>query len=122
MQLVLQGTVTISAENAENASTQASAAKAHELQALNILLTNHAKASQNIALVGNKRIFLTSPPQDKREPLGGGLEVLRGYFLSVRLARSGFFGKCQCMPQSILPESDELDRCDEAILGYRRHR
>ena len=58
------------------------------IQALNILTAHHTISSPKITIIGAKRAF----PHDKhyldqnRRDLGKGIEALRGYFSSVRLA------------------------------------
>ena len=55
------------------------------LQALNVILGHHSKKADNIARVGNKRIFpIDGNPQAYGEfDLGGGLIALRGFYANV---------------------------------------
>lgn len=57
------------------------------LQALNILLGYHAKSTRTTTMVGGNRAFPNTPDTEKLS-LTEGLEAVRGYFLSVRLASS----------------------------------
>ncbi|KAJ6439029.1 Piwi, PAZ and DUF1785 domain protein [Purpureocillium lavendulum] len=54
-------------------------------QALNIFLNHYAKSANNLATVGSTKSFPLSQDASKRD-LGSGLEVIRGFFSSVRLA------------------------------------
>lgn len=58
--------------------------KAELTQALNIFLNHYAKSAQNLVAIGSKTFSMS----DKafRADLGSGLEVIRGFFSSVRLA------------------------------------
>jgi eukaryotic translation initiation factor 2C len=54
-------------------------------QALNIFLNHYAKSADNIAAIGSSKTFsLNQSPG--RGDLGAGLEVIRGFFSSVRVA------------------------------------
>ncbi len=55
------------------------------IQALNIFLNHHSKASNTITTMGSTKSFSTNQPQGGRD-LGSGLEVIRGFFSSVRVA------------------------------------
>ena len=66
-------------------SAQADGDKLPILQALNIYLAHHAKASPNTSTVGSSKSFSLS--QDASQgSLGAGLNALRGFFSSVRVA------------------------------------
>lgn len=70
-------------------STNASAmfqSKAELLQAMNIVLGHDPKTSPSIASVGANKHFSLHPDLTERYDLGAGLEVLRGFFVSVRAA------------------------------------
>lgn len=54
-------------------------------QALNIFLNHYAKSSNNLATIGSTKSFSLSQNAAKGD-LGAGLEVIRGFFSSVRLA------------------------------------
>ena len=57
------------------------------LQALNIVLGHHAKSSQEIDMIGGNRAYANAKNGSAdRLDLKAGLEAIRGYFLSVRLA------------------------------------
>jgi eukaryotic translation initiation factor 2C len=58
----------------------------HEFtQALNIFLNHYAKSANNLAAVGSSKTFALSQ-NTARADLGSGLEVIRGFFSSVRTA------------------------------------
>ena len=57
------------------------------LQALNILLGHHAKSTRTTTMVGGNRAFPNTKDTENLY-LTEGLEAVRGYFLSVRLASS----------------------------------
>lgn len=70
-------------------STNASAmldSKPELIQALNVIMGHHPKTEQSIASVGANKHFAVRGNDVERLTLGGGLEVLRGFFISVRTA------------------------------------
>lgn len=72
-------------------STNAAAmfeSKAEVIQAMNIVLGHHPKSDQSTVSVGANRHFSLHPDLTERCDLGAGLEVLRGFFTSVRAATS----------------------------------
>jgi eukaryotic translation initiation factor 2C len=54
-------------------------------QALNIFLNHYAKSANNLATIGSSKTFALSQ-NTARADLGAGLEVIRGFFSSVRIA------------------------------------
>lgn len=57
------------------------------LQALNIVFGHHAKSSPTITMIGGNKAYPSgNDPRKENSPLTTGLEAIRGYFLSVRLA------------------------------------
>lgn len=57
------------------------------IQALNVIMGHHPKTERSIASVGaNKHFGLQSANGGEKQTLGGGLEVLRGFFISIRAA------------------------------------
>ena len=57
------------------------------LQVLNIIFGHHARSSLTISMIGGNKAFTNAQNQHvERQYLGDGLEAIRGYFLSVRLA------------------------------------
>ena len=58
-------------------------AKLFMVQALNTLIGHHTLNSPTTTMIGGKRVF---PKPTPTRDLSGGLEALRGYFSSVRLA------------------------------------
>ena len=55
------------------------------IQALNIFLNHHAKSANNVAIIGSTKSFTLNQNTAGRD-LGSGLEVIRGFFSSVRVA------------------------------------
>lgn len=60
--------------------------KAEILQAMNIVMGHSPKSDRSIASVGASKHFSVHPDSAERFDLGGGLQVLRGFFVSVRTA------------------------------------
>ena len=58
-------------------------------QALNIFLNHHARSSNNDATFGSTKSISLNENAAKAD-LGAGLEVIRGFFLNVRLATYRF--------------------------------
>ena len=56
------------------------------IQALNILVRYYAKSNPKLAAIGSTKTFSLDSNSTRSEPLGGGLEALRGFFSSVRAA------------------------------------
>ncbi|KAF7589643.1 hypothetical protein BBP40_004016 [Aspergillus hancockii] len=65
------------------------------LHALNLVIGNHPKTSAQIASVSSNKHFSAHPDPSERSDLSAGLEVLRGFFVSVRAATSRFLLNCQ---------------------------
>jgi hypothetical protein len=55
------------------------------MQALNIFLNHYAKSANNLAMIGSTKSFSLNQ-NAVRGDLGSGLEVIRGFFSSVRIA------------------------------------
>ena len=77
------------------------------LQALNIIFGHHSKSSPTITVIGSNRAY----PNESTEkwPLTGGLEAIRGYFLSVRLASFRSIVNV-CQSRGFLRQSRETPR------------
>lgn len=60
--------------------------KSEFLQALNIVVGEHPKSRSDIASIGANKHFPLNPGSNDHYSLGEGLEVIRGYFVSVRAA------------------------------------
>ena len=58
------------------------------LQALNIILGHHAKSTPTTTMVGGNRAYTDDKQLTERSSLSGGIEAIRGFFLSVRLTSS----------------------------------
>lgn len=61
-------------------------AKEEVIQALNVVLGHHPKASTDVVTVGANQHFAREPDPTETWKLGAGLIALRGYFMSVRPA------------------------------------
>ncbi|KAI1804488.1 Piwi-domain-containing protein [Daldinia bambusicola] len=59
------------------------------VQALNILFNHYSETTDGLATSGSKKLFPIGNPRDRCN-LGGGLEVMMGYFTSVRWITSRF--------------------------------
>lgn len=72
-------------------STNASAmfqSKEEVVQALNIVMGHHPKSDPYVASIGANKHYSLHSDASERRSLGAGLEVLRGFFVSVRTAAS----------------------------------
>lgn len=59
----------------------------HEIvQALNLIMGHHPKTDNSIISVGANKHYSIHPSTMESRSLGGGLDVLRGFFISVRAA------------------------------------
>ena len=56
------------------------------IQALNIFLNHYSKTNAGLATIGTARSFPLRTDYDGRRDLGDGLQVIRGFFASVRAA------------------------------------
>lgn len=56
------------------------------VQALNVILGHHPKSERSVASIGGNRHFSLQEGLKESSSLEGGLEVLRGFFVSVRAA------------------------------------
>lgn len=62
------------------------ASKSEVLQALNIVVGEYPKSRSDVASIGANKHFPLKPDPSDHFSLGEGLEVIRGYFVSVRAA------------------------------------
>ncbi|KAI1269183.1 RNA interference and gene silencing protein [Xylariaceae sp. FL1019] len=93
-------------------STQAGlmfGSKDHIIQALNIVLNHNPKAEPSIATVGANRHFDTDAVGQNKRRLGAGLEVIRGFFMSVRAATARILVNVQVKNMAFY-EAGPLDR------------
>ena len=86
-----QGTGTLHPADLVNYLTSSNASalldtKPEIIQALNVILGHYPKANRAVVSVGANKHFSLDPATMERANLGGGLEVLRGFFVSVRAA------------------------------------
>ncbi|KAJ6025043.1 hypothetical protein N7540_005840 [Penicillium herquei] len=56
------------------------------VQALNVIMGHHPKTQQSVVTIGGSKHFSLDAAIAERFNLGGGLEAIRGFFISVRAA------------------------------------
>lgn len=94
------------------------------LQALNIILGHHARSNPTITMIGGNKAYPSAANQNiEKQSLTAGLEAIRGYFLSVRLASfhslvnvnvsHGAFYEVLSLPQLIDRWLGKMDRDQE---------
>lgn len=97
-----------------NASTMLNNEPKEEiLQALNIVMGHNPKTQTDIASIGANRHFALSQGLIEKAGLGGGLEVLRGFFVSVRAATARLLVNVQVKHVACI-EGNRLDRVIQA--------
>ncbi|KAH7110616.1 ribonuclease H-like domain-containing protein [Dendryphion nanum] len=85
------------------------------IQALNIVVGHHPKSVPQIASIGANRHFDLNPgPQDKMS-LGAGLQVIRGFFMSVRAATARILVNVQVKNMAFYAEGP-LDKLMRAFM------
>lgn len=112
VRIIPTGTLSIGALMDYLSSTNASAlfeAKPEVIQALNIVLGHYPKVQENIATVGGNKHYSLLPGPDDKFNLQEGLDVLRGYFVSVRAATARLLVNVQ-VKNIACYMSDRLDR------------
>ncbi|KAK5189254.1 hypothetical protein LTR47_011252 [Exophiala xenobiotica] len=98
-------------------STQSNAlfaSKEHLIQALNIVIGHHPKATAATASIGANNHFDTTPGSD-RFRLGAGLQAIRGFFVSVRAATARILVNVQ-VKHGAFYEEGPLDRLMHAFM------
>ncbi|KAH8810585.1 RNA interference and gene silencing protein [Xylogone sp. PMI_703] len=86
------------------------------IQALNIVVGHHPKAASMIATVATSRHFHLNPGTQDRGNLGGGLQVIRGFFMSVRAATARILVNVQVKNMAFF-EDGPLDRLMQAFMS-----
>ncbi|KAI0144610.1 RNA interference and gene silencing protein [Xylariaceae sp. FL1272] len=89
------------------------------IQALNIMLNHPLKVDSSIATIGANRHFSTNANTQNRKPLGAGLEVIRGFFQSVRAATGRLLVNVQVKNMAFYKEGP-LDSLMDAYASENR--
>lgn len=119
VKVTFTGKVSISACLDYLSSTNASAMfhnMPEVLQALNIVMGYYPKTSEETISLGSNKHFNIDPSSVERYDLGAGLEVLRGFFVSVRAATSRFLINCQVKYAACYQEG----KLSTVVAAYRR--
>lgn len=119
VKVTFTGKVSISACLDYLSSTNTSAMfhnKPEVLQALNIMMGYYPKTSEKTISLGSNKHFNIDPSSVERFDLGAGLEVLRGFFVSVRAATSRFLINCQVKYAACYQEG----KLSTVMAAYRR--
>ncbi|PGH02672.1 hypothetical protein GX51_04555 [Blastomyces parvus] len=107
LNLTCTGTLQVGALVDHLSSTNVNAAfggKEEVIQALNIVMGYYPKDSEHIANVGTNKHFFINPPDVEKCDLTGGLEVLRGFFGSVRAATARILLNVQISHAAVFAE------------------
>ena len=86
------------------------------IQALNIVMGHHPKALGTIASLARNRHFSMNPSAQDAASLGGGLQVIRGFFMSVRAATSRLLINVQAKHLAFF-EDGPLDKIMHAYMS-----
>ena len=86
------------------------------LQAMNIVMGHHPKANPAVSSVGANKHFSLDPNAAEVMDLGGGLDVLRGFFVSIRAATARLLVNVQ-VKYAACYQSDKLTH---VIQNYKR--
>ncbi|GKZ94901.1 hypothetical protein AnigIFM59636_008632 [Aspergillus niger] len=119
VKVTFTGKVSISACLDYLSSTNANAMfhyKPEVLQTLNIVAGYYPKTSEETISLGSNKHFNIDPSSVERFDLGAGLEVLRGFFVSVRAATSRFLINCQVKYAACYQEG----KLSTVMAAYRR--
>ena len=111
------GSLTLSELLNHLTSTQAGlmfGSKDEIIQALNIVLGHTPKADPSIATIAASRHFATSPSAQDRMSLGAGLQVIRGFFMSVRAATARVLVNVQVKNMAFYDEGP----LDKLMMAY----
>ncbi|KAI9773827.1 MAG: hypothetical protein M1840_006052 [Geoglossum simile] len=90
------------------------------IQSLNIILGHHPKKSSGILSVGSNRHYSLDRSSSERYGLGVGLEAIRGYFVSARVAAARVLVNVQVNHVACF-ESHTLDRLMANYLATNIH-
>jgi hypothetical protein len=102
-------------------STNASSlfgSKAEVIQALNIVAGQHAKTTPGVASIGANKHFDVQPQTAERYNLSAGLEALRGFFISARVATARLLLNVQVKYAACY----QPGQLQNLMLAYRKER
>jgi eukaryotic translation initiation factor 2C len=85
------------------------------IQALNIVVGHHPKSEPSIASIGANRHFDLNPGPQDRMSLGSGLQVIRGFFMSVRAVTARILVNVQVKNMAFYDEGP-LDKLMRAFM------
>ena len=91
------------------------ASKEEMIQVLNIVMGHYPKAVATVASVTRNRHFNLNPSTQDMVSLGGGLQVIRGFFMSVRAATSRLLINVQAKHLAFY-EDGPLDRIMHSFI------
>jgi hypothetical protein len=115
----LTGSLTLSELVNHLTSTQAGlmfGSKEEIIQALNIVLGHHPKADPSVATIAANRHFSKGAAAQDRMSLGAGLQVIRGFFMSVRAATARILVNVQVKNMAFYDEGP-LDQIMNAFMS-----
>ncbi|RYP80553.1 hypothetical protein DL769_002401 [Monosporascus sp. CRB-8-3] len=113
------GSLTLSELINHMTSTQAGlmfGSKDEIIQALNIVLGHHPKAEPSVATIAANRHFGMNATTQDRISLGAGLQVIRGFFMSVRAATARILVNVQVKNMAFYDEGP-LDKIMVAFMS-----
>ncbi|KAI0902933.1 putative RNA interference and gene silencing protein [Ustulina deusta] len=111
------GSLTLSELINHLTSTQAGlmfGSKDEIIQALNIVLGHHPKAEPAVATIAANRHFSMNATAQDRMSLGAGLQVIRGFFMSVRAATARILVNVQVKNMAFYDEGP----LDKIMMAY----
>ena len=115
----LTGSLTLSELTNHLTSTQAGlmfGSKDEIIQALNIVLGHHPKDEPSIATIAANRHFNMNAGAQDRMSLGAGLQVIRGFFMSVRAVTARVLVNVQIKNMAFYDEGP-LDKMMQAFMS-----
>ncbi|KAI9811569.1 MAG: hypothetical protein M1826_003138 [Phylliscum demangeonii] len=120
-QVLVQSTGTVSVAEVMDYLTSSTMSvmptgKAEAIQALNIIVGHHPKASGDNMTIGANKHFALQSKAIEQCSLGAGLVALRGYFVSVRAATARLLVNIQ-VTHAACYDGARLDRVMEAYLS-----
>lgn len=90
--------------------------KEQVIQALNIVMEHHPKSLATISTLSRNRNFDMNPGGQDKASLGGGLQVIRGFIMSVRAATSRILVNVQVKHMAFF-EDGPLERIMQAFMS-----
>ena len=90
--------------------------KEQVIQALNIVMVHHPKSLATISTLSRNRNFDMNPDSQDKASLGGGLQVIRGFIMSVRAATSRVLVNVQVKNMAFFDDGP-LERVMQAFMS-----